>query len=57
MPADYVPSPELTVRAHQDNFRLTKHPRHDDFMVWEGGRIVAQGGRILMERIFKERTE
>lgn len=56
MLADYVPSPELIVLAHQDNFRLTKARNHEDYVVWEGGRIVAEGGRVLMERIFKERT-
>jgi hypothetical protein len=30
MLADYVPSPELIVLAHQGNFRLTKARNHED---------------------------
>ncbi|RVE80119.1 hypothetical protein CN227_18660 [Sinorhizobium meliloti] len=54
---DFVPSPEILTLLTNAKFRLVRHPRHEDYSVWEGGRIVAQGGRELMERVFKERTE
>lgn len=49
---EYVPSPELTVVRQQGDHRLTKHPRHEDYSVWFRGRIVAQGGWVLMETVF-----
>ncbi|MDX0260494.1 hypothetical protein [Sinorhizobium meliloti] len=53
----FVSSPEILTLATHGTYRLTRHPRHEDYSVWDGGRIVAQGGRGLMEKVFKERTE
>ncbi|MCG5484048.1 MAG: hypothetical protein KK482_10045 [Sinorhizobium meliloti] len=53
----FVPSPEILVLRTNGNFRLTRHPRHEDYSVWDRDRIIAQGGKALTERIFEERTE
>ncbi|RVH84255.1 hypothetical protein CN074_24985 [Sinorhizobium medicae] len=52
----FVTSPELITLKNKGTFRLTQQVRHEDFSVWEGSRILAQGGRALMERVFTERT-
>lgn len=53
----FISSPEIFTLKTKGTHRLTQQARHDDFSVWDGGRIVAQGGRALMERVFQERTE
>jgi hypothetical protein len=53
----FVNSPEILVVHQRGPHRLTKHPRHDDYSVWYGNTIVAQGGRAMTERIFKERSD
>lgn len=52
----FVHSTEILVLKTNGNHRLTRHPRHDDYSVWDGGRVVAQGGHRLMEKVFNERT-
>ncbi|MDW9532286.1 hypothetical protein RWE87_02070 [Sinorhizobium meliloti] len=53
---EFVGSPEIMTLRTKGTFRLTQQVRHEDYSVWEGGRIIAQGGRPLMERVFTERT-
>lgn len=51
----FVPSDEIIILAHQEPYRLTKAPKHEDYTVWKDGRVITQGGRVLMERVFKEK--
>lgn len=52
----FVHSPEILVLKQQGLHRWTKQVRHDDYSVWHSNTIVAQGGPVLTERIYKERT-
>lgn len=49
----FVSSPEILTLQTNGSYRLTRHPRHEDFAVGDGGRIIAQGGRSLMEWVFR----
>lgn len=52
----FVYSPEILTLETHGTYRLTRHIRHEDYSVWNGGQIIAQGGRPLMERVFAERA-
>jgi hypothetical protein len=51
----FVSSPEILTLQTEGSYRLTRHSRHEDFAVWDRGRIIAQGGRSLVERVFHSR--
>jgi len=53
-PEGYVPSPDLMVLHNVNGHLLTKHMNHEDYAVWRGGKVLAQGGKRLMEKLFKE---
>ena len=52
-PEGYVPSPDLMVLKNQNGFLLTKHMNHEDYAVWRGGKVIAQGSQRLMSGIFE----
>lgn len=54
MDEEFTPSPEILVLQTKSSYRLTRHPRHEDYCVWDGARIIAQGGMFLMQRVFQE---
>ncbi|MDX0270927.1 hypothetical protein GOC13_24580 [Sinorhizobium meliloti] len=54
---EYVPSPELIPIKTKLGFIITKTDRHEDYSVWYKGRVIAQGGFPLMEKVFQERTK
>lgn len=56
-PEGYVPSPDLMVLKNRNGWLLTKHMNHDDYAVWRGGTVVAQGGERLMTKIFAGKSE
>lgn len=45
----------VVVRDHI-TFKVTQAFPHEDYSVWEGNRIIAQGGRMLALRIFEEKS-
>lgn len=55
-PEGYVTSPDLMVLKNKNGYLLTKHMMHDDFTVWKGGTVIAQGGERLMTEIFTKRS-
>lgn len=55
-PEGYVPSPDLMVLKNVNGFLLTKHMMHEDYAVWKGGKVLAQGGERLMKNIFNDRS-
>lgn len=46
----------FVVICHHLTFKVTQAFPHEDFSVWNGDRIIAQGGREMTLRIFKEKT-
>lgn len=52
----FIESPHLTVLAQKGDYRLVKASNHEDYQVLLGGTPVAGGGRVLMQRVFNERT-
>lgn len=52
---EYIGSPELAVLTNQGSFWLTKAKTVEDYAVWQGNRIIAQGGYRLMLHIFEEK--
>lgn len=52
---EFVPSPAMIVVTSHGNLRLTKAPMHDDYNLWQGGKIIAQGGQELLTRLFEEK--
>lgn len=55
-PEGYVPSPDLMVLKNENGYLLTKHMNHEDYAIWKGGTVVAQGGQRLMTKIFSTRS-
>lgn len=55
-PEGYVPSPDLMVLKNANGYLLTKHMNHEDYAIWKGGSVVAQGSSRLMHKIFATRT-
>lgn len=49
----FVSSPEILILQTNGSYRLTRHPRHEDYAVWDRERIIAQGSRPLMEWVFR----
>ncbi|MEY9719307.1 hypothetical protein ABIA22_001797 [Sinorhizobium fredii] len=49
----FVGSSGLITLRTKGNYRLTQQVGHADYSVWDEGRIIAQGGRSLMERVFQ----
>ena len=54
---NYQDSSELFIISSVNNIRLTKAKSLEDYAVWLGNKIVAQGGRQLMTTIFNERIK
>lgn len=55
-PEGYVPSPDLMVLKNHNGWLLTRHMNHEDYAVWQGGRVIAQGGGRLMGKIFAAKS-
>lgn len=57
MRKEYVPTEELICLKNVNGFILTKHIIHEDYAVWDGDTIVAQGGNRLMHEVFEQRSK
>src|SRR6478736_966383 len=53
----FEPSPALVVHLHEGDYRLTQNPPHEDYSVWRGNKVIAQGGKYLMLSVFNERKK
>ncbi len=48
----FVGSTALVILRMNGDYRLTQQVGHADYSVWQGTRIIAQGGLPLMARVF-----
>jgi Fe-S cluster assembly ATPase SufC len=51
----FQPSKSLVVMARIGHYRMTRDASLPDFTLWCDGRIMAQGGFKLIDRLFNEK--
>lgn len=55
--SEFVESPSLIVLRRAENVRMTKQSGHEDYSVWIGGSVRAQGGKEHMNLVFDRLTK
>ena len=53
----FIGSKQLLIFRVKGNVRLTRQAGQEDYAVWEANRVIAEGGRALMEFVFKKKSD